>query len=112
MYYFKEIKATTKQAQAIKQAYNYATPCRGSGVYAIYERPSRTKEKIYWEWYGYFTHHGTIKGIRITGNSFNFTIYCLLDEETYDTTTGELIIVSNLYQITPCNNRVINYVIM
>ena len=107
MYYFKTIKNTTKQADTIKAGYRYATPSRGAGIYAIYDRPSTTKEKIYWKWYGYFTDHGNIIDIRLTGNSFNFTIYCLLADETCDTTTGELITVNNLYQITPCNNRVI-----
>jgi len=107
MYYFKTINNTTKQAERIIAGYKYATPCRGSGIYAIYDRPSETKAKIYWEWYGYFADHGDIIGIRLTGNRSNFTIYCLLAEETCDTTTGQLITVNNLYQITSCNNRVI-----
>lgn len=110
MYYFKTIKNTTKQGELIKSKYKYATPSRGAGIYAIYERPSSTKAKIYWGWYGYFTDHGKIIDIRLTGNSFNFTIYCLLEEETCDTSTGELITIRNLYQITPCNNRVIKKV--
>ena len=102
---FKEVKHGTKMALSIIDGYKHSKLSTKSGLYAIYEKPSKAKKDIYDFYESYFYqkaremggYPNIIVNIGVTGNTFNFSIYCYIS----DGTKGDL------YYITKSYDRVI-----
>ena len=96
---FKEIKKNTEGYKNICRSFRYCKDCSFSGLYGIYSRPSKAKIDIYEYWERYFHQIAShIESIRLSGNTFSFSIYCLTRDNDG---------ILDLYWITPSYNRVI-----